>query len=340
MDYATFVRLRRPLWEELERQLLRLRGLRPPRRGAAPALGYGELEAVAFAYRQALQDHALAASRFPGTGAARTLASLALTGTRLLTRQAGRRPGLRHFVLVRFPAAFRRQLPLLGLAAAVFGAAALCGLALSAVQPGLGEALLGPHAVARLAAGHLWTESLSTAVPPAMASSDIATNNVGVALVSWSGGIFAGLVPLSEMLLNGLHLGALTGVTLRFAMAGELLTFAAAHGMLEITLLLVSGAAGLALGRALVTAGDRPRGEALRAAGADSLVVMLGTLPWFVVLAVIEALISPDPSIPVAFKVALGLSLVLLYLGVALGPPRRGEGPAARRAEEDHAAAR
>jgi uncharacterized membrane protein SpoIIM required for sporulation len=326
MDYATFVRLRRPLWEDLARQLQRLRLLRPPRAGEAPAIGYDELEAVAFSYRQALQDHALAASRFPGTGAARELASLALTGTRLLTRQAGRRPGLRHFVLVRFPAAFQRHLPLLGLAATVFGAAALCGLALSAAQPRLGEALLGPRAVERLAAGHLWTESLSTSVPPALASSGIATNNLAVALVSWTGGILAGLVPFCEMILNGLLLGSLVGVTLRFAMAGELLSFVAAHGMLEITLLLVSAAAGLAIGRALVAAGDRPRAVALREAGADSLVVMLGSLPWFVVLAVVEARISPDPSIPVAFKTALGLGLVLVYLGVALAPPHLSGG--------------
>ena len=36
----------------------------------------------------------------------------------------------------------------------------------------------------------------------------------------------------------------------------------------------------------------------------------------------IEAVVSPDPEVPVALKVALGLSLLLLYLGAALRPPR------------------
>ena len=322
MDYARFLRLRRPLWEDFSRRLAALRDAPAGRRRGTPAASYGEVEALAFAYRQVLHDHALAANRFPGTGAARQLQALALAGTHRLTRRRAASRGLRHFVFQTFPAAFHRQLALLGVAAAVFGAASLLGLILSAVQPGLGSLLLGPQALADLAAGHLWTESLTTTVPPAVASSGIATNNLTVALVAWSGGVLAGIVPLYLLLLNGLMLGGVIGVTLRYSMAGELLGFVAAHGPLELTLIMVASAAGLALGRALVTAGDRPRADAMRQAGNDSLQVVLGCLPWFVVLAVVEARISPDPSLPVAVKAALGLGLELLFFGAALGPYR------------------
>jgi hypothetical protein len=60
----------------------------------------------------------------------------------------------------------------------------------------------------------------------------------------------------------------------------------------------------------------------MRQAGNDSLQVVLGCLPWFVVLAVVEARISPDPSLPVSLKAALGLGLELLFFGAALGPYR------------------
>ena len=328
IDYSRFLRLRRPLWQEFEQQIAAF-----DRQSPAPAVSYGELERLALAYRQVLHDHALAATRFPGTGAARQLSVLALEGTRRLTGE--RRPesffrSVRRFVLQTFPVAFRRQLGLLGLAALVFGAALLTGLTLSAVQPGLGKLLLGPRHIAGLEQGHLWTESLTTTVPPAVSSSSIATNNLGVALLAWSGGVLAGIVPLYMLLLNGLMLGGAIGVTLRYAMAGELLGFVAAHGPLEITLVLVASAAGLALGRSLVAAGDLPRAAAMRQAGSDSLHVVLGCLPWFVVLAVVEARISPDPSLPVAFKVAMGLCLELLFLGAALIPHHAADGADAR----------
>jgi uncharacterized membrane protein SpoIIM required for sporulation len=327
MDYGRFLRLRRPLWEEFGRRLERLRGVPARRRGqrGPAAASYDEVERLAFAYRQVLHDHALAATRFPGTGAARQLAALALEGTHRLTLRRSRWRGLRHFALHAFPAAFHRQLGLLALATSVFGAACLLGLALSAVQPGLGKMLLGPRAIEGLADGRLWTESLTTTVPPAVASSGIATNNLSVALLAWSGGVLAGIVPLYVLILNGLMLGGVLGITLRYSMAGELLSFVAAHGPLELTLVMVAAAAGLSLGRALVSAGDRPRSEAMREAGNDSLQVVLGCLPWFVVLAIVEARISPDPAIPVALKVALGLGLELLFFGAALAPYRAGD---------------
>ncbi len=311
MDYARFVRLRKPVWEAFERQLSS-RG-RP---------GYGELEETALHYRQVLHDHALAASRFPGTAAARRLQGLAIEGTRRLTGERGERTGLPRFFTRTFPEAFQRQLGITGLAVALFLFAAAWGLALAVLRPALGLGLLGPQAVRGLEEGHLWTESLVSTLPPAFASSGIATNNLSVALMAWSGGLLAGLVPLYSILLNGLMLGAVFGVTLHYSMAGALLEFISAHGPLELTLILVCSAAGLVIGRALVASGDRPRALALRDAGRDSLAVLLGCLPWFVVLAVVEAVVSPSPQVPFPLKVLLGLTLEGLFLSLALRPVR------------------
>ncbi len=319
MDYTRFVLLRRPLWERFAAEVRRL-GERRQRRGGRQAPTYAEVEQLAFDYRQVLHDHALAANRFPGTAVARQLAALALAGTLRLTRQTGKRRGLIHFARVTFPTAFRRQLGLLAVVVTIFAGAALFGLALAGAQPRLGEILLGPKQIQGLEDGHLWTETLTTSVPSAVTSSKIASNNLGVALVAWGGGLLAGIVPLYIVVLNGLQLGALVGVTMRYSLAGDLLAFTAAHGPLEITLILVAAAAGLGIGRAIVAAGDVPRNEAIRQAGRDSLHVLLGCLPWFVVLAVIEGNISPDPTVPLGAKLALGLSLEALFLGAALAP--------------------
>jgi uncharacterized membrane protein SpoIIM required for sporulation len=141
-----------------------------------------------------------------------------------------------------------------------------------------------------------------------------------VALAAWSGGVLAGLVPLYVVLLNGLMLGAILGVTMHYSLAGELLEFISAHGLLELTLILVSAAAGLGLGRALVAAGDRPRALAVREASRDSLAVLLGCVPWFAVLALVEVFVSPSPGVPAGVKLTLGLALEGAFLALALRP--------------------
>lgn len=312
MDYARFVRLRRPVWDDFER---RLAG--SPR---DKSLSHAGLEEMALHYRQVLHDHALAAARYPGTAAAQRLQVLALRGTHRLTRDRGEGAGIRHFFTRTFPRAFRAQLGMTGITTALFLFATFWGLAVAANRPSLGLAFLGPEAIQGLEEGRMWTESLVSTVPPSISSSAIATNNISVALTAWSGGILAGIVPLYVVLLNGMMLGSIIGITMRYSMAGELLEFVSAHGPLEISLILVSAAAGLSIGRALVAAGDRPRSLALRDAGRDALAVLLGCVPWFVVLALVEVFISPSPDLPAALKVVLGLSLEVLFLLMAIQP--------------------
>jgi uncharacterized membrane protein SpoIIM required for sporulation len=312
MDYARFIRLRRPLWDSFEGELAA---------GGKPR-GYDGLEEMALRYRQVLHDHSLAAARFPGTAAARRLQALALAGTRRLTGEGRRRPGVAAFFLRTFPAAFQRQLGLLLIALALFLTGVLWGLAMTVLRPELGLVFLGPEAVRGLEEGRLWTESLTTTVPPSVSSSGIATNNITVALTAWGGGVLAGLVPLYIVLFNGLLLGAVAGVTLHYSMTGDLLRFIAAHGILELTLILVCSAAGLRLGRAVIAAGDVPRPLALRAATRDALAVLLGCLPWFVVLALVEVFVSPSPELPAGAKLVLGLALEGAFLALALHPVR------------------
>jgi uncharacterized membrane protein SpoIIM required for sporulation len=313
MDYARFVGARSALWDEFEAGLRRLESKVPP-----PS--HADVEAVAFRYRQVLHDHSVAASRFSGTGAARRLRHLAFEGTRALYLDVATSGGLRRFVTRTFPLAFRAHLPYLAVVVSLFATALALGVTLSFVEPGVGLVFLGPAADAGLREGRLWTDALVTAVPPAISSSGIATNNISVALTGWAGGALAGLGTLYVVLLNGFLLGAIAGTTAHFGLAGRLLEFISAHGPLEITLILVTASGGLAMGRALVAADDRPRRIAVGEAARGALALLLGCLPWFGVLGVVEAVLSPAPDIPAPLKVAVGLALEAVFLGVAWNP--------------------
>ncbi len=314
MDYLRFVELRRASCDEFE-QALEVARQRPRE------VSYQELEQLAFQYRQLLHDHALAAARFPGTALARRLERLVLEGTHWLQRDTGEHlPSLGRFVSRTFPGAMRRILPLIGLAAGLFGLAALFGFCLTVVEPALGSVFIQPQAVADLEDGRLWTESIFAVTPGSVASTRIATNNMSVAITGWAGGTLAGLGALYVILLNGLMLGTVLAFTAHYSMAAPLLEFIAAHGPLEISLILVTAAAGLGVGRALVVAAERPRGERLREAGRDALIVLLGCLPWILLLGFVEGFLSPSTELPVALKVLIGMLLEISFITVAWNP--------------------
>jgi uncharacterized membrane protein SpoIIM required for sporulation len=315
MDYARFVAAGAPDWDAFEKRLEAAE--RSPRDAR-----YADLEGLALRHRRVLHDLALATDRYAGTAAARRLSVLALRGAHWLhADRSAPRPRLRSFWRRAFPAAIRGQAPEFALATSLFVAALVLGLTLAVANPSAGFALLGPSAVAELREGKLWTQSLTHAIPPAVSSSGIAANNMAVALTGWAGGALAGLGSLYVVVMNGFVLGAVLAATVHFSLAGELLSFVAAHGPLEITLILTTAAAGFTLGRGLFGADDRPRRVAAAEAGRRALHVLVGCLPWFVVLGLIEGFISPAPTVGVGVKVTLGVLLESLFLVVAWRPP-------------------
>jgi uncharacterized membrane protein SpoIIM required for sporulation len=314
VDYQRFAEAKQRSCDEFERRL------ESARRGAG-SLDYAELEELAFQYRQLLHDHALAAARFPGTAVARRLHAVVLQGTHWLQREPGDRlPSVASFLTRNFPRAFRRCLGLVLAVAGLFAVALLLGLCLGAVAPDLGMVLLSPEAIDGLKEGRLWTESVFSVTPGSVASSMIATNNLSVAITGWAGGALAGIGGLYVVVLNGLMLGAVIAVTMHYSMAPALLGFIAAHGPLELTLILVTAGAGLDMGRALVVASDRPRSALLSEAGRNSLVVLLGCLPWIVIAGLVEGFISPAPELSLPAKAGLGLVLLVSFLTFAWNP--------------------
>ena len=88
-------------------------------------------------------------------------------GGTLLRREEPQRFSLLRFFLQRFPRAVHAHAPFLAIAAALFATTALLGLGVAVFEPGVATALLGAANVENLQRGELWTESLTTTVPPA-----------------------------------------------------------------------------------------------------------------------------------------------------------------------------
>ena len=311
-DYAQFVSARAADWAALEAALGRAR------RGGLQRLSYTEVEALVAGHQAVVGDLAWARVAFPGTAVVGRLGRLAAEGHALLVRPGGPATGrLREWAVAGHARDFRASAVEIAVAAATMVGGGLFGAVLVSAQPEAVGLFLGEDALAGLRRGGIWTDSVEAGLD---LSAFIGTNNAGVGLRAWAGGLLLGLGSLLVLLFNGAMLGAVTVEVARHALGHRLLDWVAAHGPLELSLIAVCGGAGLVLGRGLVDPRGASRGETLRAAARRSLSVALGTVPWFALLGAVEGLVSPRDDLPLAVKLGLGALLWLVYAGWAARP--------------------
>jgi uncharacterized membrane protein SpoIIM required for sporulation len=312
---GTFVRSRRAGWERLEALAARAES------GRLPLAEVRELDRL---YRRAAGDLAFARGAFPGSDAEAHLAQVTARAYGALYRPRG--GGLVRAVRVLredAPAAFRRHLRALALAAALLAGAAAAGALAVSLHPGA-AALLVPEPVREaVAARRMWTEHLLQAAP-GISGSAIAHNNVTVAALAFALGLTAGLGTAALLVVNGLLLGAVLAHAAQGGMEGPLLAFVAAHGPAELSALVLAAQAGFVLAAAVVDPGEWPRATALAAAGREAAPLLAVVVPVLATVALVESAISPTPRFPPWSKAALGFTLaVALWMHLARGG-RRG----------------
>jgi len=121
----------------------------------------------------------------------------------------------------------------------------------------------------------------------------VGTNNITVGLLAFGAGVLGGLPTLYVLAFNGLNVGVAGGIITAYGRPDIFWTSILPHGLVELSAIIVSGAAGMRLGWALLAPGERRRGEAMAEEGQRAAVVMLGLLAAFVVAALLEGFVTP-----------------------------------------------
>jgi uncharacterized membrane protein SpoIIM required for sporulation len=227
------------------------------------------------------------------------------------------------------PAAMVWLMPYLVWATLLFVLAAIAGYALVDRFPELIALFASPDLIASVESGKLWTEGLLNIVPSSVLSVQILANNIVVSLFAYCSGFLFGLGTLYILGLNGLMLGAIFAFTARHGLAGALGSFVVAHGCVELSVMCLSGAAGAAVGEALVRPGSAGRAASFRAAALRSGSVLLACAVLLVGAGIIEGFVSPEPRIPLAVKVSIGVGYWLLMLALLSGRLWRRRRPVA-----------
>lgn len=144
----------------------------------------------------------------------------------------------------------------------------------------------------------------------------ITLNNLRVSLISFLSGLAMGIGTLGVMLYNGIMVGAFQYFFYEQGELRESLLTIWIHGTIEISTIILSGCAGLVLGRGLVFPGTYTRLQALQRYGLRAFKIMLGTVPLVILAGVIEGFVTRYTDAPDVLRLGIilsSLSFVVLY---------------------------
>ena len=316
MNLDAFIAERRPSWDELDALLRAAKG-RPERLGAERMRRLGEL------YRGAAADLAVARRRFPAEPAVPALEDLVGRAHAVVYGASVRRESAREFLTHGYWRRIRERPALLAISALLlFGPAVVAGVwgwndpgTAGALMPSTSEAVGRPRPEGSdlgLSRGER-----------ASFSAGIFTNNIRVTFAAVAGGISFGLLTAGVLLFNGVLIGVVAGLGVAAGNGSVMLELIVPHGVLELSCIVVAGAAGLRMGWALVDPGRRPRGQALATEARAAVELVLGTALWLVVAGLTEGLVTPlGIGVGPALAVGFGLAAVYWALVWRLGAPR------------------
>ena len=313
----------RPRWEAFANELTQTR-----RRGL-DALAEHEVTAFVESYREVATDLARlrTADRGRGGDAVFTLSRLVSSGHNLLYRRPSQ--GLARigtFLAIEIPRELRRSWRHILVASALLFVPAIGTVVAIVRDPALATRMLPPGMIARAEEGQRRGQSGADYLPNgeeekgSALSAFLMTNNIRVSLVAFAGGITAGVLTVYALVFNGIAaLGAGVGLYITKGIGAQILGFVAAHGVLELSAICISGGAGLLLATAMLVPGDRTRREALVSNGMRSLHLVACVIIFLILAGLIEGNISPS-KLPDSAKYATAvITAIFIVWYVLLG---------------------
>jgi len=263
-------------------------------------------------FRRVCQHLALAAQRHYSADLVDRLNRLALRGHHVLYQNRRRESGRAlEFVLAGFPRLVRAEWRLVLAAGLLFFGPLGLLIAVLQVYPEFVHYLLAPEQIAQF---HQMYDPGNKRLGMREADTSVAMfgfyiwNNVRIGFQTFAGGLAFGVGSLWFLAANGVIIGAVAGYLTQVGYSETFWSFVAGHSSPELLAIVLSGAAGLRLGMALIAPGGLSRKSALMAAAKPAVRLMYGAALMFMFAAFVEAFWSPLTELPFNVKVGVGLA--------------------------------
>jgi uncharacterized membrane protein SpoIIM required for sporulation len=265
------------------------------------------------AYRSLARDLATARRVAPASRTTAGLEALYAQMHALINRKPrGGRAALLELLRVDIPDAVRELRPRIAGMALLMALSALAGWWLIATFPTLIGLLASDDMIEHVQQGHLWTEGIINVMPSSILSISILANNITVSVMAFCAGIFLGLGTLYLIAMNGLMLGGAFAFVHQYGLGRALFEFISAHGPVELSVICISGAAGIMLGEAIMRPSLSSRRDSFQACTHRIGPVLLLCAALLVGCGFIEGFISSDPRFPMASRLTIGIAYWLI----------------------------
>lgn len=132
-------------------------------------------------------------------------------------------------------------------------------------------------------------------------------NNTGIGLKTFASGLLFGIGTVITLLFNGLVIGGVAGHLTYIGYGSTFWPFVSGHSAMELTAIVLSGAAGFKLGFSIISPGRKSRLRALRDSASEAVYMMYGVASMFIIAAFIEAYWSSMSDIPSIVKFTVGI---------------------------------
>jgi uncharacterized membrane protein SpoIIM required for sporulation len=300
-------------WEELEKLLAAIHGKRKEQRDT-----HGER--VAALYRCACEQLALARARSYPAYLVDRLERLSSDAHQAIYQQREFGLGrLRALAARDFPRAVRAHAAYVWIALAVFALPTIIVGLIVYSRPELILSVVDAETAADFERMYSGTEEAIGRQRGA--ETDLAMfgyyirNNVGIAFQCFASGLIAGIGSLFYLAFNGVFFGAIAGYLTERGLSETFYSFVVTHAAFELTAIVLSGAAGLRIGHALLMPGRLSRRQALVVAARESIVIVYGVAVMLLIAAAIEAFWSSAVWIPPIMKYSVAAACWIAVLG-------------------------
>jgi uncharacterized membrane protein SpoIIM required for sporulation len=143
-------------------------------------------------------------------------------------------------------------------------------------------------------------------------SSYIMFNNISVSLRAFVFGITLGLGTMYVLFMNGALLGALTALMYMYGNPKHYWSLILPHGIIELTAIFISGAAGLIIAKSMLLPGEFTRKHSLINGAKKAVSLVMGVVFMLVIAGIIEGFFTPlDISENVKLVFALVTAAIL-----------------------------
>jgi uncharacterized membrane protein SpoIIM required for sporulation len=136
----------------------------------------------------------------------------------------------------------------------------------------------------------------------------IALNNIFVSFYIFVSGIFFSLGTLFGLLRNGIMLGAFQYYFFSQGLGWASVLVIWIHGTLEISAIVIAGAAGLILGNSILFPKTFGRIESLKQGAKDGTKIIIGLVPVFICAALLEGFVTRHTEMPKWLSISILLS--------------------------------